>query len=80
MRHILITLIKFYRYCISPLMAPSCRYSPTCSEYAIEAIERFGMVRGSWLAMRRISRCHPWHEGGHDPVPASMLTFNSSKD
>jgi putative membrane protein insertion efficiency factor len=80
MRQISIILIKLYRYIISPYMAPSCRYSPTCSEYAIESIERFGFIRGSWLALRRIGRCHPWHEGGHDPVPASQLTFNSNKD
>ena len=69
MRQILIALIKLYRYAISPYLAPSCRFSPTCSSYAIEAIQRFGIFRGSWLAMRRISRCHPWHEAGYDPVP-----------
>lgn len=69
MRYILIAMIKLYRYCISPFMAPSCRFTPTCSEYAIEAIGRFGFVRGGWLALRRIGRCHPWHEAGHDPVP-----------
>jgi len=80
MRHIPIILIKLYRYLISPYMAPSCRYTPTCSEYAIEAIDRFGIVRGSLLALRRIGRCHPWHEGGHDPVPSSLMTFESNKD
>ena len=69
MRQILIALIKLYRYAISPYLAPSCRFSPTCSSYAIEAVQRFGIFRGSWLAMRRISRCHPWHEAGYDPVP-----------
>ncbi len=69
MRQILIVLIKFYRYAISPYLAPSCRYTPTCSSYAIEAIERHGIFRGSWLAVRRVSRCHPWHEAGYDPVP-----------
>jgi putative membrane protein insertion efficiency factor len=69
MRQILIALIKLYRYAISPYMAPSCRYTPTCSSYAIEAVERHGIFRGSWLAMRRVSRCHPWHEAGYDPVP-----------
>lgn len=69
MRLILIALIKVYRYTISPYLAPSCRYTPTCSSYAIEAVERFGVFRGSWMALRRISRCHPWHEAGYDPVP-----------
>lgn len=69
MRQILIVLIKLYRYAISPYLAPSCRYTPTCSSYAIEAIERHGIFRGSWLAVRRVSRCHPWHEAGYDPVP-----------
>ena len=65
----MIALIKLYRYAVSPYLAPSCRYTPTCSSYAIEAVQRFGVFRGSWLAIRRISRCHPWHEAGYDPVP-----------
>ncbi|MGD2054524.1 MAG: membrane protein insertion efficiency factor YidD [Gammaproteobacteria bacterium] len=69
MRQILIALIKLYRYAISPYLAPSCRYTPTCSSYAIEAVQRFGIFRGGWMAIRRISRCHPWHEAGYDPVP-----------
>ena len=69
MRQILIALIKLYRYAVSPYLAPSCRYTPTCSSYAIEAVQRFGIFRGSWLAIRRIGRCHPWHEAGYDPVP-----------
>lgn len=54
---------------VSPYMAPSCRFLPTCSCYAIESVQRFGVFRGGWLALRRISRCHPWHEAGVDPVP-----------
>lgn len=62
-------LVHFYRYCISPLKPPSCRYTPTCSEYAIQAIKKHGAVKGSWLALKRIGRCHPWGGHGYDPVP-----------
>ena len=72
MRKLLIALIQVYKYAISPYMAASCRYSPSCSSYAIEAIGRFGVIKGSWLAVRRVSRCHPWHEGGSDPVPGQI--------
>jgi putative membrane protein insertion efficiency factor len=58
-----------YRYFISPLFTPSCRYAPTCSEYALGALAKHGAVRGSWLAIRRISDCHPWGGSGYDPVP-----------
>ncbi len=69
MKILLIWLIKGYRTLISPLLPAACRFQPTCSGYAIEAIERFGALRGSWLAVRRILRCHPFHPGGYDPVP-----------
>lgn len=62
-------LIGFYRLFISPLMAPSCRHAPTCSEYAAEAVRRHGGLRGGWLALKRILRCHPWGTSGYDPVP-----------
>ena len=68
MKRLLLLLVQFYRSCISPLLPPSCRYYPTCSAYAMEAIERYGARRGGWMAVRRILRCHPWHEGGYDPV------------
>lgn len=69
MRSLLIALIRGYRYLLSPWLGASCRFHPTCSCYAITAIERFGALRGGWLALRRIGRCHPWHAGGIDPVP-----------
>ena len=69
---VLLALIRFYRKHISPLTPPSCRYIPTCSQYAMEAIEKYGAAKGGWLALKRISRCHPFHRGEHDfydPVP-----------
>jgi len=69
MKIFLIWLIRGYRMFISPLSPPSCRFQPTCSMYALEAVERFGVWRGSWMAIRRILRCHPFHPGGYDPVP-----------
>lgn len=61
--------IRFYRRWISPATPPSCRFHPTCSAYALEAVERYGAGRGGWLALRRLLRCHPFHPGGYDPVP-----------
>jgi putative membrane protein insertion efficiency factor len=66
-------MIRFYSTAISPALPPRCRFTPTCSAYAAEAIERFGLVRGAWLALRRLLRCHPFHAGGHDPVPQAVL-------
>lgn len=68
-KRILLAFIKFYRQAISPLFPPCCRYTPTCSEYAYTAIQRYGFLKGSWMSMKRILRCHPWHKGGYDPVP-----------
>jgi putative membrane protein insertion efficiency factor len=73
MRQFLRTLIRIYQYCISPLLGPRCRFYPTCSCYADEAIEQHGALRGSYLAARRILRCHPWHSGGYDPVPREQM-------
>lgn len=61
--------IKLYRKFISPMLPPSCRFYPTCSAYTMEAIEKHGPVHGTWLGIKRISRCHPWNDGGYDPVP-----------
>ena len=69
MRRFLIFLISCYKYALSPFLGHSCRFYPTCSSYAKEAIETHGAVRGTWLAIKRVGRCHPWHEGGADPVP-----------
>ncbi|TBR43415.1 membrane protein insertion efficiency factor YidD [Marinomonas agarivorans] len=66
-----IRLIRIYQIAISPLLGNNCRFHPTCSSYMITAIERFGIVKGSALGLRRLSKCHPWHEGGIDEVPPS---------
>ena len=66
---LLILPILFYQRCISPLTPPSCRFTPTCSQYAIEALRKYGPFKGSWLALRRLLRCHPWGGSGYDPVP-----------
>ena len=65
----LLALVKFYQYCISPLTPPSCRYVPTCSQYAVEALRKYGPIKGCWLTLKRLSRCHPWGGSGYDPVP-----------
>jgi uncharacterized protein len=69
MKRVIIGLIRFYRYFISPLFPPSCRFQPTCSQYGIEAIERFGVLKGGILTVKRILRCNPFYPGGYDPVP-----------
>lgn len=71
MKYVLIGLLKAYRFAISPLYGQVCRYYPSCSAYALEAVTEHGAIRGSWLAVRRLARCHPWAAGGYDPVPRS---------
>jgi hypothetical protein len=68
-KNILMGLIRAYQLLVSPLLGANCRFEPTCSHYMIGAIDRFGPLKGTWLGLRRLSRCHPWHEGGLDPIP-----------
>ena len=69
MKGLLLWIVRGYRRVISPMLPPACRFTPTCSDYAYQAIERYGALKGTWLALRRILRCHPFHPGGYDPVP-----------
>ena len=69
MKRVLLALVRFYRRAISPFRPPCCRYPPTCSQYALESIEKYGALKGGWMAFRRILRCNPFHKGGYDPVP-----------
>ena len=72
MRKFLVYLIRAYRYLVSPLLGNNCRFYPSCSCYAEDAVARHGVLRGGWLALRRLLRCHPWHAGGCDPVPDQL--------
>lgn len=74
MRQLVLLPIRFYQYAISPMMASHCRHYPTCSQYAVEAIQQHGALKGSYLAGARLLRCHPWAEGGYDPVPGTDLS------
>lgn len=69
MTRVLVYLVQLYRNTISPLRPPSCRFTPTCSQYAVEALQEYGLLRGSWLAAVRLAKCGPWHRGGWDPIP-----------
>ncbi len=69
MKWLLIFVVRGYQVLLSPLLPPACRYTPSCSHYAIDALQKHGAIRGSWLAAKRIARCHPFHPGGYDPVP-----------
>lgn len=68
-RRLFLLPVHFYRYCISPMFPASCRYTPTCSQYMLEAVEKYGVWRGGWLGLKRLLRCHPWGGSGYDPVP-----------
>lgn len=78
MRKLVLGSIQFYRYAISPLMANHCRFYPSCSCYAHDAIEQHGVIQGGWLALRRLGRCHPWNPGGFDPVPPNQSSRSPS--
>jgi len=69
MKTLVLWLIRGYQYLLRPILGANCRFAPSCSEYAREAVEKYGALKGSWLAVRRILRCHPYHPGGYDPVP-----------
>lgn len=69
MKYLFIGLVRFYQLVISPWTASSCRYHPTCSQYSLDAFQKYGTLKGIWLTVKRIIRCHPWSKGGHDPVP-----------
>lgn len=69
MKYLALALLRAYQYALSPLLGRRCRYFPSCSEYAVEAVQKYGAVRGGWLGLKRVCRCHPWHPGGYDPVP-----------
>lgn len=68
-RHVILAPVYLYRYLISPLLGPRCRFEPSCSVYAIEAVQQLGVIKGLTLSLKRISKCHPWHAGGYDPIP-----------
>jgi putative membrane protein insertion efficiency factor len=78
MKTLLTLLLRFYQLAISPLIGPRCRFYPSCSNYALEALRVHGAARGGWLAARRVCRCHPWNAGGLDPVPAKNTTHSTA--
>jgi uncharacterized protein len=74
MKSLALALIRFYQLALSPFISPCCRFFPSCSEYAIEAVEKKGALKGIWLAMKRLAKCGPWHPGGYDPVPNDPIS------
>ena len=78
-KFVTLQLLRAYKWAISPLFPPACRYVPTCSEYAIEAVERYGAVRGGWMALTRVLRCHPFARSGYDPVVRSAMETQSAE-
>ena len=80
MRRLVRAAIRFYQLALSPLVGPACRFYPSCSQYALEAVSRFGVLRGGWLSIRRLGRCHPFNPGGYDPVPPAQLCAHHGRD
>lgn len=76
---IVLLLLRGYKWMVSPLLLPACRYVPTCSEYAMEAVDRYGALRGGWMAFRRVLRCHPFTKGGYDPVKSELRAFGAGQ-
>ena len=74
MKRAAIAMLRVYQWGISPWLPRACRYYPTCSQYAVEAVSRYGVLRGGWMAVRRLARCHPFHAGGYDPVPEMVFS------
>lgn len=77
LKRVLIGILHLYRLCLSPLLGQTCRFYPSCSSYALEAIQMHGAIGGGWLVLKRLLRCHPWHPGGYDPVPGSPAAIAS---
>lgn len=80
MKKILITLFRFYQKAISPMFPPSCRFEPTCSNYGIEAVQEHGGLKGGYMAIKRILKCHPFHPGGYDPVPLNKNNYTDESN
>jgi len=77
---ILVVLLKGYQWAISPLFGANCRFYPTCSQYAIEAVQEYGPFSGSWLSLKRLFKCHPYHPGGYDPLPGEQITEHHTEN
>lgn len=78
MKSILLVLLRFYQRYVSPSFPPSCRFTPTCSQYTYDAIDRYGVLRGGWLGLKRVVRCNPWNPGGYDPVPTGTQMISGA--